>query len=123
METPNSVVEGTHMLEPIRGQIQFKDVHFKYINESEHVLLDLNFEVPEGKFVGIVGKSGIGKTTILNLIFRLYDAQEGQVLLDGHNVKSLTFDFRKHISFVSQTPYLTNSTVMENLKFGNPDCS
>ena len=117
------MIEGADTLESIRGRIEFKDVHFKYINESEHVLLDLNFEVPEGKFVGIVGKSGIGKTTILNLIFRLYDAQQGQVLLDGRNIKSLTFDFRKHIAFVSQTPYLTNSTVMENLKFGSPDCS
>ena len=123
METPCSILEGTQQIEQVKGRIQFKDVHFKYVNESSHVLLDLNFEVPEGKFVGIVGKSGIGKTTILNLIFRLYDPQQGSVLLDGNNLKDLTFDFRKSIAFVSQTPYLSNGTVMENLKFGNPDCS
>jgi ABC-type transport system involved in Fe-S cluster assembly fused permease/ATPase subunit len=75
METPCSVQEGTNNLETVQGHIQFRNVHFKYINESNHVLLDLNFDIPANKFIGIVGKSGIGKTTILNLIFRLYDPQ------------------------------------------------
>ena len=73
--------------------------------------------------MAIVGKSGIGKTTILNLIFRLYDPREGGIYLEGRNLRDLNFGFRKHITFVSQHPYLFNGTVMNNLKFGNPDCT
>ena len=62
--------------------------------------------------MGIVGKSGIGKSTILNLIFRLYDPSEGSISIDGHNIKNLKFDFRRSITFVSQNPYLFNGTVM-----------
>lgn len=73
--------------------------------------------------MAITGKSGIGKTTILNLIFRIYDPREGTIEIDGKDIKTLTFDFRRHITFVSQHPYLFNGTVMENLKFGNPECT
>jgi ABC-type multidrug transport system fused ATPase/permease subunit len=86
-------------------------------------LNDLNFTIKANKFVAIVGRSGIGKTTILNLIFRLYDPNAGIIELDGQNLKNLNFDYRKSISFVSQSPYLFNGTVMENLKFGNVNCT
>jgi len=62
--------------------------------------------------VAIRGRSGAGKTSVLNLIFRLYDAQQGQILIDGEDIKDLTFSFRNHVSFVSQNPYLFNGTVM-----------
>jgi len=70
--------------------------------------------------VAIVGRSGIGKSTILNLIFRLYDPIDGTIEIDGQNIKNLNFDFRKEITIVSQTPYIFNGSVMENLKYGNP---
>lgn len=70
--------------------------------------------------MAIVGRSGAGKTSILNLIYRLYDPHTGDIELDGVNLKELTFTFRNHVSFVSQSPYLFNGTVMENLKYGSP---
>jgi ATP-binding cassette subfamily B protein len=123
MLTPSSVVEGSEALPEVHGEITFKNVSFRYINDSNHILNQLSFTVKPNKFVAIIGKSGIGKTTILNLIFRLYDPREGVVELDGKDLKSLNFNFRKHITFVSQHPYLFNGTVMENLKFGNPSCT
>ena len=73
MLTPASVTEGSQDIIDIKGNISFKNVSFRYINESNHIFNNLNFNVESNKFVAIVGKSGIGKTTILNLIFRLYD--------------------------------------------------
>ena len=70
-----------------------------------------------------MGRSGSGKTSILNLIFRLYDPTKGTIELDGKNIQDLTFSFRNHVSFISQNPYLFNGTVMENLKYGNPNTS
>ncbi len=96
----------------MQGQIVFKNVSFRYINDSNNVLEGLNFTVQPNSFVAITGKSGIGKTTILNLIFRLYDPREGSIEIDGKDLKSLNFSFRKHITFVSQHPYLFNGTVM-----------
>ena len=83
----------------------------------------LSFEVKENAFVAVMGESGVGKTTILNLIFRLYDPYQGSIQIDGIDIKTLKFDFRKQISFVSQSPYLFNGTVLENLSFGFPDAS
>lgn len=68
-----------------------------------------------------MGESGVGKSTILNLIFRLYDPEHGSIEIDSVDIKRLKFDFRKEISFVSQAPYLFNGTVLENLKFGFPE--
>ena len=70
--------------------------------------------------MAIMGESGAGKSTILNLMFRLYDPIQGKISIDGHDLKELNFEFRKQISFVSQAPYLFNGTVLENLQFGHP---
>ena len=75
----------------MKGAITFRDVSFRYVNESTNIFNNLNFSVKPGSFIAIVGRSGIGKTTILNLIFRLYDPREGAVYLDGHNIKELNF--------------------------------
>jgi ABC-type multidrug transport system fused ATPase/permease subunit len=112
MLTPCNVKEGEIKLENIRGHVQLRDVVFRYMTESSDVLTKINLTVKENSFVAIVGRSGIGKTTILNLIFRLYDPISGDVMIDGVNIRDLTFDFRKHLAFVSQTPYLFNGTVM-----------
>lgn len=70
-----------------------------------------------------MGRSGIGKTSILNLIFRLYDPSSGEIFLDDLNLKEINFKFRNFVSFVSQNAYLFSGSVMENLKFGSPQCS
>lgn len=100
----------------------FKNVDFKYIKDSTNILDKLSFVIKPGSFVAIRGRSGVGKTSILNLIFRLYDPQSGEILIDGHNLKDLSFSFRNQMSFVSQSPYIFNGTVMENLKYGSPHC-
>lgn len=79
METPASVTEGTKELPALEGKVRFSNVNFKYARDSAPILKDLSFEVEPGKFVALVGRSGIGKTTILNLIFRLYDPQSGTI--------------------------------------------
>jgi ABC-type multidrug transport system fused ATPase/permease subunit len=96
-------------------------VSFRYIDQKTEVMENLSFEIKENSFVAIMGESGSGKSTILNLIFRLYDPYQGSIEIDGIDIKKLKFDFRKDISFVSQSPYLFNGTVLENLKFGFPD--
>lgn len=123
METPESIVEGQQEIKEVSGNIEFKNVNFKYIKASHNIFENLTFAIKPGTFVALRGRSGAGKTSVLNLIFRLYDPQSGEIFLDGHNLKDLTFNFRNHISFVSQTPYLFNGTVMENLKYGTPNCS
>lgn len=105
------------------GRIRFSNVSFRYIDNNTEIMENLSFEVKENSFVAIIGESGVGKTTILNLIFRLYDPHQGSIEIDGVDIKTLKFDFRKQISFVSQSPYLFNGTVLENLTFGHPEAS
>lgn len=123
MRTPASVQPGNREIDSLKGEIEFKNVGFRYLNEASNILEDLSFKVEPGQFVGVVGRSGAGKTSILNLIFRLYDPREGQILLDGEDLKELSFGFRDSFAFVSQSPYLFNGTVMENLMFGSKESS
>jgi ATP-binding cassette subfamily B protein len=88
------------------------------------VLKNISFTVPAGKTLGIVGQTGAGKSTIANLITRLYDPGEGEVLFDGVNVKDLTFDcVRRNIAIVSQETYLFNGTILENIRYAKPDAT
>ncbi len=84
------------------------------------MILDrVNMSFKRGEFVAIVGSSGIGKSTVINLIYRLYDPISGHIELDSQELRSLDFDFRKEISVVAQTPYIFNGTVLENLTYGS----
>ena len=76
----------------------------------------------KGEFLGIIGESGSGKSTVLNLIFRLFDPMEGRITLDGHDIREIKLSFRNYITFVSQQPYLFNGSVLENLQYGNSEC-
>lgn len=96
----------------MQGAIKFNNVGFRYIDQKDEIMENLSFEIKENTFVAIMGESGVGKTTILNLIFRLYDPYQGSILIDNVDIKNLNFDFRKEISFVSQAPYLFNGTVL-----------
>lgn len=111
---PNGVNRADHF----REKIEFKNVTFGY-SPGNLVLKDISFSIPKGKVTAIVGSSGAGKTTILNLIPRLYDAVSGEILVDGINLKDLDFySWRKKIGFVSQDVFIFNSTVNENITFG-----
>ena len=107
----------------IVGELEFRDVSFSYV-ENRKVLKNISFTVPAGKTLGIVGQTGAGKSTLANLITRLYDADEGAVLIDGIDVRKLTFDcLRKNIAIVSQETYLFAGTILDNIRYARPDAT
>lgn len=108
-------------LEEPRGDIELDNVTFGYeINRP--VLKDVKLHIPAGSMVGIVGRSGAGKTTLVNLISRMYDVQEGEIRLDGIPIKELAFtDLRKNVAMVSQETYIFMGTVAENIAYANQE--
>lgn len=110
-------------LKEIRGTVEMKNVTFGY-EKNKPVLKNVNLMVQGGHMLGIVGRSGAGKTTIVNLISRLYDPQEGTVSLDGVNLKDLTFrTLRGNVAMVSQETYMFMGTVAENIAYAKKDAS
>lgn len=119
------VIENTNA-QPFKmntGSIEIKNLTFGY-NPSIPVLQNLNLQIDGGKMLGIVGRSGAGKSTLVSLITRLYDPQEGEILIDGVNIKDMAFkDLRKNIAMVSQETYIFMGTVAENIAYAKPDAS
>ena len=109
--------------ETVSGEVEFRHVRFYYDPERE-ILHDINFRLDKGRCIAIVGPSGSGKSTLINLIPRLYDVIDGEVLFDGTDVRKLDLAFlRKNIGIVSQETYLFNGTVRENLLYAKPDAT
>lgn len=109
--------------ETLRGEIELKNVTFGY-EPNKPILKDVSFHVEAGEVLGIVGRSGAGKSTLVNLISRLYDAGEGEVLVDGINVKRYGFkELRKNVAMVSQETYIFVGTVAENIAYARPEAS
>ncbi|MBO4324901.1 MAG: ABC transporter ATP-binding protein [Lachnospiraceae bacterium] len=110
-------------LDHIDGTVEMKHVTFGY-EKHKPVLKDVSLKVKSGEMLGIVGRSGAGKTTIVNLISRLYDPQEGQVLLDGYDVRDLSFEtLRGYVAMVSQETYMFMGTVAENIAYARKDAT
>jgi ATP-binding cassette subfamily B protein len=108
----------------IKGNIEFKDVTFTYDDTNITALKNLSFKLEQGKTLAILGNTGSGKSTILNLIARLYDTDSGEVLIDGTNVKDLNLDdLRQNIGFVPQEAFLFSDTIKNNIKFGDESAS
>ena len=109
-------------IKPEKYDVEFKNVSFKYNEESDYVLKNISFQVKEGEKIGIIGGTGAGKSTLVSLISRLYDATEGQILIGGVNVKDLNLaELRKNIGFVTQENTLFSGTIERNLKFGSAE--
>lgn len=119
------VIEKT---EPVRketfdGLVEFKNISFSY-DKSRKIIDGISFVIEPGQMIGIVGHSGAGKSTIANLLIRLYDVNEGEILIDGINVKDYSFkDLRRNIAIVSQETYLFIGSILENIRYAKPDAT
>lgn len=110
--------EGAIELDEIKGNIEFKNVSFKYAPELPYALKDISFKIEPGKTLAILGRTGSGKSSIVNVLLRLYDINEGKILVDGHEVKDVTLNsLRENISYVPQDDFLFSKTVKENIEF------
>ena len=118
VETKNPV-----KIDDLKGEVEFRNVVFGYEN-AKTILKDVSFHIPAGSSLGIVGHTGAGKSTLANLLIRLYDPEEGKIYIDGVNVKKLAFeDLYQNIAVVSQETYLFIGTVLENIRYARPDAT
>ena len=109
-------------MKDIRGTVEFKSVGFRYRDSHPHVLKNISLRVKAGDYVALVGSSGVGKTTLCSLLPRFYEVSEGQVCLDGINIKDVTLSsLRRSIGVVQQDVYLFAGTVYENVRYGKPE--
>jgi ATP-binding cassette subfamily B multidrug efflux pump len=111
-------------LPTLNGHVEFKNVTFRYFGSGDPVLSNVSFEAQPGQTIALLGATGSGKTTIINLIPRFYDASEGGVLIDGHDVRDVTLDsLRSQIGIVLQETNLFSGTIRDNIAFGRPDAT
>ncbi len=126
LDARNEVVDkpDADTLPAIEGQVNFVDVRFRYIGQTEDVLQGVSFAVQPGQTIAVLGATGSGKSTIINLLPRFYDVTAGQVLIDGHDVRDVTLDsLRSQIGIVLQETTLFSGTIRDNIAYGRPDAS
>jgi ATP-binding cassette subfamily B protein len=110
--------------EDIKGDIEFKDVTFKYPDGEEYVLEHFDLKVPAGACVAIVGETGAGKSTLVNLVCRFFEPTEGQVLIDGRDYRERSqLWLHSNIGYVLQSPHLFSGSIAENIRYGKPDAT
>lgn len=109
--------------ERIEGEVEFRNVVFSY-DGVRKIIKGVNFKVKPGEMIGLVGSSGSGKTTLINLLARFYDLDQGQILIDGEDVRDLEIGaYRQQLGMVLQDPYLFHGSVLENIRYARPDAS
>ncbi len=126
LDTPLEIQEKPDAvpLPPIEGRVEFRDVWFRYFESQPWVLQAVNFVVQPGQKIALLGATGSGKSTIINLIPRFYDATRGQVLIDGYDVRDVTLaSLRRQIGIVLQDTLLFSGTIRENIAFGKPEAT
>jgi ATP-binding cassette subfamily B protein len=126
LDTRNDVEnkEGAVDLGEVEGRVEFRDVSFRYFAGSAPVLSHVSFVAEPGETVALLGATGSGKSTIINLVPRFYDVTDGQVLIDGHDVRDVTLEsLRQRIGIVLQETVLFSGTIRENIAFGRSDAT
>jgi ATP-binding cassette subfamily B protein len=110
--------------EPIRGDVEFEDVTFKYPDGDEYVLEHFNLEVPSGACVALVGETGAGKSTLMNLVCRFYEPTSGRILIDGRDYRERSqLWLHSNIGYVLQSPHLFSGTIRDNIRYGKLDAT
>jgi ATP-binding cassette subfamily B protein len=108
----------------VRGNVEFNDVSFKYKEDHNYVVRNISLDIRVGDYVALVGSSGVGKTTLCSLIPRFYEVKEGQILLDGQDIREICLrSLRRHIGIVQQDVYLFAGTVADNIRYGQLDAT
>ncbi len=122
-ESDTEQTRGEIVLDKIEGDVEFRQVGFGY-EKHQQVLQDISFNVKQGQMLGLVGKSGAGKTTVINLLCRFYDADEGEILIDGVKLRDLAlWSYRGKLGVVLQEPFLLSGTIAENIAYGKPEAT
>jgi ATP-binding cassette subfamily B protein len=117
---PKVMQTGSEPVEQLQGQLEFHHVHFSY-TDAEIVLSDFSLTIAPQETIALVGHTGAGKSSIIKLLTRFYEFQDGQLLIDGRDIRSLALNqYRQHIGLVSQTPFLFSGTVGENIRYSRP---
>jgi ATP-binding cassette, subfamily B, bacterial len=118
-DSPNTIE-----LKQVQGRVEFRNVGFRYRDDHAHVLKNISLKVNAGETIALVGTSGVGKTTLCSLIPRFYEVSEGEILLDGINIKDIKLSsLRRNVGVVQQDVYLFAGTVIENIRYGKPDAN
>ncbi|MEZ5325200.1 MAG: ABC transporter ATP-binding protein [Verrucomicrobiales bacterium] len=113
-------VPGAVALPKVKGSVVFDNVRFSY-SRGKEVIRGISFAIEPGQMIGLVGKSGAGKSTIINLVCRFYDPDSGRILIDGHDLRDVKLsDWRKHIGIVMQDPFLFSANIAHNIAYGAP---
>ncbi len=127
LDTPAEIrdQEGAYALPEVKGEVTFSHVSFAYTDEPERMVLeDVSFQVKPGETIALVGPTGAGKTTIVNLISRFYDITSGEIRIDGHEIHQVTLDsLRRQMGVMTQDTFLFTGTVRENIGYGRPEAS
>jgi ATP-binding cassette subfamily B protein len=126
LDTPSAIVDhSSEVLQVTKGKIDIKNISFEHVDNTENILFkDFSLSIKAGQKIGLVGHSGAGKSTIINLLLRFMDVKKGEILVDGQNIADVTQEsLRKHIAYVPQEPMLFHRTLHENIAYGRPDAS
>jgi len=126
LDEPSSVTDAPDAIElkHVQGRVTFKNVSFSYDEKDSPALVDINIDAPAGSTIALLGTTGAGKTSLVNLIPRFYDPVDGEVLVDGHNVRVVTQNsLRENIGIVLQETFLFSTTIRENITYGRRDSS
>ena len=126
LDAKNDIVSkpDAYKLEDVQGKVRFEDVSFRYFKSGDYVLKNITIDAQPGETIALLGATGSGKTTIINLLPRFYDVTEGAVLIDGHDVRDVELaGLRQHIGIVLQETTLFTGNIRDNIAFGRPDAS